>query len=69
MATEIEELAGQHPRYGYRRITQLLMRQGYTVGTRRVSRLMKDNNLLVSVKRAAQTTRSLQEDRSVEQSA
>ena len=33
---------------------------GYTVGTRRVARLMKDNNLLVSVKRACQTTKSLQ---------
>ena len=52
-----------YPRYGYRRITQLLVRQGYTVGTRRVARLMKDNNLLVSVKRAGQTTKSLQGDK------
>ena len=48
------------PRYGYRRITQLLVRQGYTVGTRRVARLMRENHLLVSVKRACQTTKSLQ---------
>ncbi len=60
LRSEIEKLAGQYPRYGYRRITQLLQRQGYTVGTRRVARLMKANNLLVSVKRACQTTRSLQ---------
>ena len=59
-ALKIEKLAGAYPRYGYRRITQLLVRQGYTVGTRRVARLMKDNNLLVSVKRAGQTTKSLQ---------
>ena len=60
LRAEIEKLAGAYPRYGYRRITQLLVRQGYTVGTRRVARLMKDNNLLVSVKRAGQTTKSLQ---------
>ena len=60
LRAEIEKLAGAYPRYGYRRITQLLLRQGYTVGTRRVARLMKDNNLLVSVKRACQTTKSLQ---------
>ena len=60
LRSEIEKLAGQYPRYGYRRITQLLLRQGYTVGTRRVARLMKANNLLVSVKRACQTTKSLQ---------
>ena len=60
LRAEIEKLAGQYPRYGYRRITQLLQRQGYTVGTRRVARLMKESNLLVSVKRACQTTRSLQ---------
>ena len=36
------------------------MRLGYTVGYRRVARLMKENNLSVSVKRVScQTTRSL----------
>ena len=60
LGAEIEKLAGRYPRYGYRRITQLLQRQGYTVGTRRVARLMKANNLLVPVKRACQTTKSLQ---------
>jgi len=60
LRSEIEKLAGRYPRYGYRRITQLLVRQGYTVGTRRVARLMKKNNLLVSIKRACQTTKSLQ---------
>ncbi len=62
LRAEIEKLAGRYPRYGYRRITQLLQRQGYTVGTRRVARLMKTNNLLVSVKRACQTTKSFQGD-------
>ena len=60
LRAEIEKLAGRYPRYGYRRITQLLLRQGYTVGTRRVARLMKEMNLLVAVKRAGQTTKSLQ---------
>ena len=61
LRAEIQKLAGAYPRYGYRRITQLLVRQGYTVGTRRVARLMKAQNLLVSIKRAIQTTKSLQE--------
>ncbi len=61
LRSEIEKLAGQYPRYGYRRITQLLQRQGYTVGTRRVAGLMKEMNLLVSVKRVSgHTTKSLQ---------
>ena len=60
LRSEIETLAGRYPRYGYRRITQLLLRMGYTVGTRRVARLMKNSNLLVPVKRACQTTKSLQ---------
>ena len=38
-------------------------RQGYTVGTRRVARLMRENHLRVSVKRACRTTRSLQGDK------
>ena len=63
LRSEIEKLAGRYPRYGCRRITQLLQRQGYTVGTRRVARLMKESNLLVSVKRACQTTKSLQGDK------
>ena len=37
LLAEIEKLAGAYPRYGYRRITRLLVRQGYTVGTRRVA--------------------------------
>ena len=60
LRSEIETLAGRYPRYGYRRITQLLLHMGYTVGTRRVARLMKNSNLLVPVKRAGQTTKSLQ---------
>ena len=63
LRAEIEKLAGAYPRYGYRRITQLLVRQGYSVGTRGVARLMKENHLLVCVERACRTTRSLQGDK------
>lgn len=56
---EIEKLSARYPTYGYRRITQLLLRMGYDVGSRRVARLMKEANLLVTVKRACQTTQSL----------
>ena len=56
---EIGQLAARYPKYGYRRITQLLLRMGYTVGYRRVARLMKADNLLVAVNRTCQTTQSL----------
>jgi transposase InsO family protein len=56
---EIEKLSARYPRYGYRRITEELLRMGYTVGYRRVARLMKSAHLLVSVKRSCQTTKSV----------
>ncbi len=60
LRAEIETLALRYPTYGYRRITKLLVRMGYTVGCKRgVSRLMKAANLLVSVKRVCQTTTSV----------
>ena len=59
LRNEMEKLSARYPTYGYRRITQLLMRMGYTVGSRRVARLMKADNLSVAVKRACQTTQSV----------
>ena len=56
---EIEKLSARYPTYGYRRITQLLLRMGYAVGCRRVTRLMKADNLSVAVKHACQTTESV----------
>ena len=56
---EIEHLAACYPTYGYRRITQLLRRRGYDVGATRVARLMKEQNLSVTIKRACQTTQSV----------
>ena len=57
---EIHRLASRYPTYGYRRITEMLVRMGYDVGYRRVARLMKADNLTVAVKRACRTTQSLQ---------
>jgi transposase InsO family protein len=39
-------LAGQHPTYGYRRITAMLKRQGYEVNHKRVARLMRELDLM-----------------------
>ena len=55
LRAEIEKLAGAYPRYGYRRITQF---QGFRYWFARFK-----SNLLVSVKRAGQTTKSLQGDK------
>ena len=68
LRAEIEKLAGAYPRYGYRRITQLLVRQGYTVGTRRVARLMKENHLLVSIKPCVSNNKIASRRETLEQS-
>ena len=60
LRVEIQQLAAAYPTYGYRRITKMLLRQGYTTGYKRVARLMKEENLSVSVKRVCQTTRSFE---------
>ena len=39
-------LAGQHPTYGYRRITAMLKRQGQGVNHKRVARLMQELGLM-----------------------
>ena len=65
LRADILRLAAAYPTYGYRRITKLLVEtEGTPVGYKRVeTRLMKEMNLLVSVKRACRTTRSLQGDK------
>ena len=60
LRSAIQKLAARYPTYGYRRITQLLVRMGYAVGYRRVRRLMKVDNLSIAVKRACQTTQSIE---------
>jgi transposase InsO family protein len=42
----IATLAGQHPTYGYRRITAMLKRQGAVVNHKRVARLMHELGLV-----------------------
>lgn len=55
----IAEIAGEFPRYGYRRITQQLKRQGTVVNHKRVARLMKEMGLAGKApKRRVRTTNS-----------
>ena len=46
----LKELATVRVRYGYRRLTILLQREGWKVGKRRVYRLYRQENLLVRTK-------------------
>jgi transposase InsO family protein len=50
MRKEILELSGKHPRYGYRRITALLRREGFEINTKRVQRVRRQEGLQVSKK-------------------
>jgi putative transposase len=52
LARRIEELAGAHPRYGYRRIWALLVREGWTVNKKAVRRLYRELGLKVARPRA-----------------
>jgi len=45
---EVLELSGRHPRYGYRRITALLRREGFEVNPKRVARIRREEGLKVS---------------------
>jgi putative transposase len=47
----IEEIALRFPRYGYRRITAQLKREGWAVNHKRVLRVMRESDLLVKCKR------------------
>jgi putative transposase len=47
----IEEIALRFPRYGYRRVTAQLQREGWLVNHKRVLRLMRESDLLVKTKR------------------
>jgi len=46
----LKELAAVRVRYGYRRLTILLRREGWEVGPRRINRLYRQENLLVRTK-------------------
>ena len=55
---EIERIAMEFPRYGYRRMTAELRRRGYAVNHKRVLRIMREENLLVQVRGYLKTTLS-----------
>jgi putative transposase len=46
----LRELAGMHVRYGYRRLTVLLRREGWHVNAKRIYRLYRDEGLMVRTK-------------------
>ena len=52
----IRELAGNRPRYGYRRLTVMLRREGWKVNTKRVYRIYREDHL--SVRTAKRKKRS-----------
>lgn len=51
LRNDIEEVAVEWPKYGYRRITAELKRQGWEVNHKRVARIMRENSLQCQVKR------------------
>jgi putative transposase len=52
LARRIEELAGTHPRFGYRRIWALLDREGWSVNLKAVHRLWRVSGLKIARPRA-----------------
>ena len=50
MVKRVLELAGHHPRYGYRRITALLRREGWHVNRKRVHRIWRREGLKVVIR-------------------
>ena len=51
LRSRLRKLAKAHPRYGYRRLHALLLREGFTVNHKRVQRLCRDEGLRVRVSR------------------
>jgi transposase InsO family protein len=50
MGKEVLELSEKHPRYGYRRITALMRRDGFEVNAKRVARIRREEGIKVSKK-------------------
>jgi transposase InsO family protein len=48
---KIEVICLEHPRYGYRRVTEQLKREGQRVNHKKVLRLMRESDLLCRVRR------------------
>ncbi len=51
LRSRLRKLAKDNPRYGYRRLHALLLREGYAVNHKRVQRLCRDEGLRVRVSR------------------
>ena len=47
----IEEIVVEHARYGYRRVTWQLKREGWEINHKRVARVMREESLQCQVKR------------------
>ena len=47
---DVFELSAKHPRYGYRRITALMRREGFEVNAKRVARIRREEGMKVSKK-------------------
>lgn len=52
LTDKINDIALEHPYYGYRRVTAALKRKGLTINHKKVHRIMKDNNILCKIKRS-----------------
>src|SRR5256885_15278400 len=52
LARRIEELAGTHPRFGYRRIWALLDREGWSINKKAVRRIWRQSGLRLAKPRA-----------------
>ena len=53
---KIEEIVVEHPRYGYRRVTAQLKREGIIVNHKRVLRIMQEESLICKIKKKWITT-------------
>ncbi|MFM7146426.1 MAG: IS3 family transposase [Actinomycetales bacterium] len=51
LRARLRDLAAAHPRYGYRRLGVLLVREGFGVNHKRVQRLCRQEGLRVRVKK------------------
>ena len=56
LRSRLRDLARAHPRYGYRRMTTILRREGYCVNHKRIQRLCRDEGLRV-LKKAKKRSR------------
>jgi len=52
----IEEIVVEYPRYGYRRVTAQLRREGIVVNHKRIERIMKEEELICKIKKRWITT-------------